>query len=646
MKKYIIIIISLFLGFLNVSVFATNEKIPYTKVEIKLLMKKVADWQIKHQREVRHHPLDWTNATLYIGMAKWAELADKVDKDEKYYKWLVNVGNRYLWKANKRMYHADDLAVCQMFIDVYNRYKDKSMLKPTIERIDWIIDHPSKGSLIIDYANQTTLERWSWCDALFMAPPIFTRLYKETGNEKYLQFMDKEYIWHPFTQMKGWNENKQLVIDHGEGVKLYDVEGNAYYDGISSLWVNIHGHRRWEIDEAVKKQLDKIAHTTLLGLINKPSAELAKKLVEVTPKGLNKVFYSDDGSTAVEAAVKIAFQYWQHKGLPEKQQFINLGDSYHGDTVGAVSVGNIDVFHKVYKPLLFNTKKMTCPSFYHSSIEGINNEIEFRDFLLQELEDYLKENSDKVAAMIIEPLVQAAAGMLMQPKGYIKGVRELTKKYNVLLIIDEVATGFGRTGKLFACENEGICPDMMCLSKGITAGYMALGATMVTDEIYNTFLGEAAEYKTFYHGHSYTGNPLACAAGVAGLELFEKDDVIENLPPKMAVIAEHIQKMNTMKYVGNARQCGMLAGIELMHDKNLKIPFDSTLLMAGGICQTARKYGLIVRNIGDVIIFMPPLVSTVQQIEEMLSILEQAMQEVFEKVDLHSNIKFSDPCAF
>ena len=208
------------------------------------------------------------------------------------------------------------------------------------------------------------------------------------------EFMDKEYIWHPFTQMKGWNENKQLVIDHGEGVKLYDVEGNAYYDGISSLWVNIHGHRRREIDEAVKKQLDKIAHTTLLGLINKPSAELAKKLVEVTPKGLNKVFYSDDGSTAVEAAVKIAFQYWQHKGLPEKQQFINLGDSYHGDTVGAVSVGNIDVFHKVYKPLLFNTKKMTCPSFYHSSIEGINSEIEFRDFLLQELEDYLKDYPD------------------------------------------------------------------------------------------------------------------------------------------------------------------------------------------------------------------------------------------------------------
>lgn len=307
---------------------------------------------------------------------------------------------------------------------------------------------------------------------------------------------------------------------------------------------------------------------------------------------------------------------------------------------------NIDVFYKVYKPLLFNTKKMTCPSFYHSKIAGVDTEAGFLDFLLNELEEYLKANSGKVAAMIIEPLVQAAAGMLMQPKGYIKGVRELTRKYDVLLIVDEVATGFGRTGKLFACENEGVCPDMMCLSKGITAGYMALGATMTTDEIYNAFLGEASDYKTFYHGHSYTGNPLSCAAGVAGLEIFEKESVIENLPPKMAVIAEHMQTMNSMKYVGNARQCGMLAGIELMRDKELKIPFAPALLMAGGICQTARKYGLIVRNIGDVIIFMPPLASTAQQIETMLALLEQAMQEVFEKIDQHSDVKFSDPCAF
>lgn len=457
--------------------------------------------------------------------------------------------------------------------------------------------------------------------------------------------LDKKYIWHPFTQMKGWVEKPQLVIERGDGVKLYDTEGRGYYDGISSLWVNIHGHRRREIDDAIKAQIDKISHSTLLGLINQPSAEFAEKLVEITPEGLNKVFYSDDGSTAVEAAVKIAFQYWQFKDRPEKQQFINLGDSYHGDTVGAVSVGNIDVFHKVYKPLLFATKKMTCPSFYHSKL-GLKTEEEFLKYLLDELEDYLKENASHVAAMIIEPLVQAAAGMLMQPKGYIKGVRELTKKYGVLLIVDEVATGFGRTGKMFACEHEGVLPDLMCMSKGITGGYLPLGATMVTDEIYNAFLGEPEEYKTFYHGHSYTGNPLACAAGLAGLEIFAKDKVIAGLPPKMAVNEKYMEKFGKMQYVGNARQCGMLAGVELMRDKENKVPFDPALLIAGGICQNARKYGLIVRNIGDVIIFMPPLASTAEQIEEMLSMLEKSMAEVFEKIAGGSKVDFSDPCAF
>ena len=458
--------------------------------------------------------------------------------------------------------------------------------------------------------------------------------------------MDKEYIWHPFTQMKGWNGKDQLVIDHGKGVKLYDTKGKSYYDGISSLWVNIHGHRRKEIDQAIKKQIDKISHSTLLGLINKPSAEFAKMLVEVTPKGLDKVFYSDDGSTAVEAAVKIAFQYWQFKGKPEKRNFINLGDSYHGDTVGAVSVGNIDVFHKAYKDLLFGTKKMACPSFYHSRVKGIKTEKQYLAYCLKELETYLKKNAKTTAAMIIEPLVQAAAGMLMQPKGYIKGVRRLTKKYNVLLIVDEVATGFGRTGKMWACDHEGVCPDLMTLSKGITGGYLPLGATMVTNEIYNAFLGEPTEYKTFYHGHSYTGNPLCCAAGIAGLKIFKKDKVISGLTPKMKVIAKYMTKFNKMKYVGDARQCGMLAGIELMQDKDKKVPFNPALLMAGGICQTARGYGLIVRNIGDVIIFMPPLVSTAKEIEDMLSKLEKAMKDVFKKVDAKTLKQFSDPCAF
>lgn len=458
--------------------------------------------------------------------------------------------------------------------------------------------------------------------------------------------LDKKYIWHPFTQMKGWNENEQVVIDHGEGVKLFDIDGNEYYDAISSLWVNIHGHHRKELDDAIKAELDNIAHSTLLGLINKPSAEFAEKLVEVTPEGLNKVFYSDDGSTAVEAAVKIAYQYWAFKGCPEKNQFINLADSYHGDTIGAVSVGNIDVFHKAYKNLLFPTTKMTCPSFYHSNIKGVDTEEKFLDYLLKELEDYLKENAEHVAAMIIEPMVQCAAGMLMQPKGYVKGVRDLTKKYNVLLIVDEVAVGFGRMGKMWACDVEGIKPDMMAMSKGITGGYMALGATMTTDEIYNEFLGEATDYKTFYHGHSYTGNNLACAVGIASLELYKKDRTFEKMASKIEIIAKHMEKMNKMKYVGDARQRGMQCGIELIKDKENKTPFDPALLMAGGICQRARKHGVIIRNIGDVIVFMPPLVSTVEDIDQMLTRLEAAMEEIFAKVDDGTNSGFSDPCAF
>jgi len=276
----------------------------------------------------------------------------------------------------------------------------------------------------------------------------------------------------------------------------------------------------------------------------------------------------------------------------------------------------------------------------------VHSEQDFLDRLLKELEDYLKEHADHTAAMIIEPLCQCAAGMLMQPKGYIKGVRELTKKYNVLLIVDEVAVGFGRTGLMFACNHEDVLPDMMCLSKGISAGYLPLGATLVTNEIYNAFLGEPTEYKTFFHGHSYTGNNLACAAGLASLKIFRDDNVIAGLPPKMEVIRQHFAKMNEMDFVGDARQCGMLGGIELMLDKAKKQPFDAGLQMAGGICQNARKYGLIIRNIGDVIVFMPPLVSTTDEIDEMLGRLEKSMEEIFARVRSKDIKEFSDPCAF
>ncbi|MDR0599879.1 MAG: adenosylmethionine--8-amino-7-oxononanoate transaminase [Treponema sp.] len=441
--------------------------------------------------------------------------------------------------------------------------------------------------------------------------------------------LDKKYIWHPFTQMKDWTETEQLVIERGEGVKLYDTGGREYYDGVSSLWVNIHGHRRGEIDRAVKNQIDKIAHSSLLGLINQPSAELAERLVRIMPPGLCRVFYSDDGSTAVEAAIKIAFQYWRHQGRPEKRRFINLADSYHGDTVGAVSVGNIDAFHRAYRDLLFGTTKMSCPSFFHRKNTGLKTEGEFLAFLLEELESYLKENAGSTAAMVVEPLVQAAAGMLIQPAGYLRGIRDITRRHGVLLIVDEVATGFGRTGGMFACEREEVSPDIICLSKGITAGYLPLGATITTGEIYNAFLGEYTDHKTFYHGHSYTGNPLACAAGVASLDIFERDRVIENLPPKIAVIAEHLRKIAGMEFTADVRHLGMLAGIELARDRDKRIPFDPALLAAAGVCRRARHYGLITRNIGDVIVFMPPLASTEAEIDDMLSRLERAMDDAF-----------------
>src|SRR3989339_381412 len=318
---------------------------------------------------------------------------------------------------------------------------------------------------------------------------------------------DKRHLWHPFTQMQDWLANDQLIIEKGDGAYLWDTEGKKYIDGCSSLWVTVHGHNNKNLNQAIKKQLDRVAHSTLLGLGNLPAIELAEQLIKIAPKGLSKVFYSDSGSTAVEIAIKIAFQYWQQKdgeprrsvsGGPHKTKFITLTNAYHGDTIGSVSVGGINLFHKIYKPLLFKSIKVTPGDII-------------------ELEKVLKARHREIAAMIVEPLVQAAAGMLMMPKGYLKAVRRLCSKYGVLLIVDEVATGFGRTGKMFACEHEGVSPDLMCVAKGITGGYLPLAATLTTKRIYRAFLGNIEERKTFFHGHTFTGNPLGCAAALANL---------------------------------------------------------------------------------------------------------------------------------
>ncbi|MFC1496329.1 adenosylmethionine--8-amino-7-oxononanoate transaminase [Candidatus Margulisiibacteriota bacterium] len=422
-----------------------------------------------------------------------------------------------------------------------------------------------------------------------------------------LEEKDKRYLWHPFTQMQDWIENNQLIIEKGKGSYLYDTKGKKYLDGVSSLWVTVHGHRKKEIDQAIKKQLGKVAHSTLLGLGNIPSIKLAEQLVKITPKGLNKVFYSDNGSTAVEIALKMAYQYWQQTRLKRKDKrekpqlrtkkyktcFLTLTNAYHGDTIGSVSVGGIDLFHKIYSPLLFKSFK-TIPD-------------------TKETEKILKKHHREIAAMIVEPMVQGAAGMLLLPKGYMRAVRKLTRKYNVLLICDEVATGFGRTGKMFACEHENIQPDIMCLAKGITGGYLPLAATLTTDKIYKAFIGG-----TFYHGHTYTGNPLGCAAALANLEIFRKEKTIQKLQLKIRFLQKNLEEFYKIPIVSEIRQSGMMVGIELSG-------------YAPSVILKARELGLIIRPLGNVIVLMPPLSVSITELAAILrktysSILEISQQ--------------------
>ncbi|EAX46513.1 adenosylmethionine-8-amino-7-oxononanoate aminotransferase [Thermosinus carboxydivorans Nor1] len=437
---------------------------------------------------------------------------------------------------------------------------------------------------------------------------------------------DKTYVWHPFTQMQDWVENKQLVIAAGDGIKLIDIDGKAYYDGVSSLWLNVHGHRKAAIDQAIIDQLGKIAHTTMLGLANIPAAELAEQLVKIAPPGLTRVFYSDSGSTAVEIAVKMAYQYWQLKGQTQKKKFITLTNAYHGDTVGSVSVGGIDLFHRIFAPLLFETVHAPSPSCFHCTLGDSPAACGFACVVA--VEKLLADHHGEIAAMVVEPLVQGAAGMLVQPPGYLRRVRELTQRYGVLLIVDEVATGFGRTGRMFACEHEGVSPDLMTMAKGITGGYLPLAATLTTDEIYNAFLGPVEAQKTFFHGHSYTGNPLACAAALANLRIFRDEQVIENLGPKIEAARRKLAAFWQLAAVADIRQCGLMIGIELMQDKATKQPYPPAWRMGHRVCMKTREYGLIIRPLGDVVVFMPPLASTVEEIEEMLDIIYRAIAEV------------------
>ena len=436
---------------------------------------------------------------------------------------------------------------------------------------------------------------------------------------------DRKYIWHPFTQMRDWQTEDFPVIEKGEGCYLIDTEGRRYLDGVSSLWCNVHGHRVKELDQAIERQLKQISHTTFLGLTHPTAIELAEKLISIAPKGLTRVFYSDSGSEAVEIALKMAFQYWAQKGHPEKKRFARLVNAYHGDTLGSVSVGGIDLFHQIYKPLLFDTFAVPSPYCYRWTTGSDPEQV--KEESLKNMEEIFKQHHDEIAAFIMEPLMQGAAGMIDQPAGYISRVRDLTEKYNMLLIFDEVATGFGRTGKMFAAEHEQITPDIMAVAKGITGGYLPLAATLTSEKIYEAFLGKYEEFKTFFHGHTYTANPLACAVAIANLELFEKQKTLEKLQTKIRLMRERLKDFHGLKAVGDIRQVGTMLGIELVRDKGTKECFEPKEKIGVRVVERARKKGAILRPLGPVIVLMPPLAMTEHELNKLFDITYESIKE-------------------
>jgi adenosylmethionine---8-amino-7-oxononanoate aminotransferase len=414
--------------------------------------------------------------------------------------------------------------------------------------------------------------------------------------------LDRDHVWHPFTQQQAWCGEELLMIEAGAGSHLVASDGRRYIDGVSSLWCTVHGHAHADIDAAVAAQLEKVAHTTMLGLAHPGAAELAGRLVDLAPPGLTRVFYSESGSTAVEIALKMAFQFQQQRGGQHRRRtsFVHLRDSYHGDTIGSVAVGGIDLFHSTYRPLLFET---------HAAEPG-----EAAD-----LERVLARHEEEIAAVIVEPLVQGAAGMLTHPPGYLRAVRELCDRFGVLLICDEVATGFGRTGTMFACEQEDVAPDLLCLAKGLTGGYLPLAATLASERIYEGFLGAPEEHRTFFHGHTYTGNPLACAAALANLDVFENERTLERLQPKIALLGELLGEIEEMPEVSEVRGRGFMAGIDLgEHDPALRTGHQVTL--------EARKRGAIIRPLSDVVVLMPPLSISESDLRRLLKITRESIE--------------------
>ena len=441
-----------------------------------------------------------------------------------------------------------------------------------------------------------------------------------------LKQWDHSFLWHPFTQMREWLAEDPLFIVRAKGNYLFDQQGKRYFDGVSSLWANVHGHGRLEIVDAIRKQLDAVAHTTMLGLSNVPATVFAKKLIDVAPSGLRRVFYSDAGATATEIALKMAFEFWALQGDAGRDLYVSLSESYHGDTVGAMSIGYSEGFHSRYRRLLFPCLRISPPhTFRYYRRETPEQALAHA---LEEAERTLHENRHRVAALFVEPLMQGAAGMWAHPVEYLAGLHGLCRQNKILFIADEVAVGFGRTGRMFACEHAGISPDLMCLGKGISGGLLPLAATLATEEIFEAFLGEHAEQKTFFHGHTYTGNPLACAAAIASLDLFAKERTLERLNPLISQFERLLQPLRELEHVSDIRQWGFMVGIELAEDAAARRSFPAAKRIGKRVILEARKQGVIIRPLGDVIILNPPLSSTAPELERLVRVTAESIRAV------------------
>ncbi len=441
---------------------------------------------------------------------------------------------------------------------------------------------------------------------------------------------DLKHLWHPYTQMKDCAELPPILIERAEGLRLYDDRGNFYYDTISSWWCNVHGHNHPKIRAAIERQLSVLDHILFAGFTHENAIELAERLVAITPKNLTRVFYSDNGSTAVETALKMSLQYWRNSGCGGKTKFISLDMGYHGDTIGAMSVAGDNAFNKAFEPVLFDSFKTPTPYCYRCPLSMKKSHCDVQ--CIGPLEKILKDNSDTIAAIILEPLLLGAAGMIIYPAEFLRSAAKLAKQYNVHLIADEVATGFGRTGKMFACDHAQTEPDFLCLSKGITSGTLPFAATLTTEEVYQAFCDDYEKQKTFYHGHTYCANPVGCAAALASLDIFEKDSTLEKIQDVIELLRSGTERFRDLPLVGDVRGIGMVAAFELVKDKSAKQPFEASRRVGLQIYERGLAQNLILRPLGDVTYLFLPLCTTAEDLEIILertyAVIEAASRDI------------------